>query len=69
MTDEEYLILFEECQANTATPDERARFEAYLATAELPDLPWDETLMGSEASTQASILQRLQQTIPPPHPR
>jgi ferric-dicitrate binding protein FerR (iron transport regulator) len=60
MTDEEYLILFEKHQAGTATPEELARFNAYLATAELPDLAWDEALMGPEAATRASILARLQ---------
>lgn len=68
MTDEEYVILFEKYQANTATPEELARFKAYLAQAELPDLPWDETLMGSEEDTQTSIWERLHRTVAPPRP-
>lgn len=66
MTDEEYLILFEKHQANTATPEERARFQAYLATAELPDLPWNEALMGPEADTRNRLFERLQQATLPP---
>jgi ferric-dicitrate binding protein FerR (iron transport regulator) len=66
MTDEEYLILFEKHQSNTATPEELARFQAYLATAELPDLPWQEALMGDEQATRTHILQRLQQATQPP---
>jgi len=69
MTDEEYLILFEKCQANTATAAERARFDAYLATAELPDLPWDAASMGAEAATRHRISERLQHATRPPRPK
>lgn len=69
MTDEEYLILFEKCQANTATAAERARFEAYLAAAELPDLPWNEASMGAEAATRHRIFERLQPATQPPRPK
>ena len=69
MTDEEYVSLFEKHQANTATPEELARFKTYLAQTELPDLPWDEKLMGSEEDTQAGIWERLHQTVAPPRPK
>jgi transmembrane sensor len=62
MTEEEYLALYEKHQAGTATPAEQARFDAYLATADLPDLPWNEAEHGDEAATQAAIYQRLRQS-------
>jgi transmembrane sensor len=69
MTDKEYLILFEKHQAGTATPEELARFQAYLATTELSNLPWEEALMGDEEDTRTSILRRLQQSTQPPRPK
>lgn len=69
MTDEEYLILFEKHQANMATPEELARFKAYLETVELPDLPWDEARMGAELDTRNSIFGRLQQATQPLRPK
>lgn len=67
MTDEEYLDLYEKHQASTATPAERARFEATLGATDLPDLPWQEAEHGDEAATQAAIFQRLQQSgLPAP---
>jgi ferric-dicitrate binding protein FerR (iron transport regulator) len=67
MTDEEYLDLYEKHQAGTATPAERARFEATLGAADLPDLPWQEAEHGDEAATQAAIFQRLRQSgLPAP---
>lgn len=61
MSEEDYLDLYEKHQAGTATPAERARFEAYLGTADLPDLPWNEAEHGDEGATQAAIFQRLRQ--------
>jgi ferric-dicitrate binding protein FerR (iron transport regulator) len=69
MTEEEYLILFEKHQAHTATPAELARFQAYLAQAELPDLPWDEHLLGPEAATRTRIFERLRAATGPPRRR
>ena len=67
MTDEEYLDLYEKHQAGTATPAERARFEATLGAADLPDLPWQAAAHGDEAATQAAIFQRLRQSgVPAP---
>jgi ferric-dicitrate binding protein FerR (iron transport regulator) len=67
MTDEEYLDLYEKHQAGTATPAERARFEATLGATDLPDLPWQEAEHGDEAATQAAIFQRLRQSgLPAP---
>ena len=65
MTDEEYLLLYEKHQANAATPEERARLAAYLATAQLPDLPWDAASMGEETATQAAIWGQLQPHLRP----
>lgn len=62
MTEEEYLDLYEKHQAGTAMPAEQARFDAYLATADLPNLPWNEAEHGDEAATQAAIYQRLRQS-------
>jgi transmembrane sensor len=67
MTEDEYLDLYEKHQAGTATPAERARFEAYLGAADLPDLPWQEAEHGDEATTQAAIFQHLRQSgVPAP---
>lgn len=67
MTDEEYLDLYEKHQAGTATPAEQARFEAYLGTIDLPDLPWQAAAHGDEAATQAAVYQRLRQSgVPAP---
>jgi transmembrane sensor len=67
MTEDEYLDLYEKHQAGTATPAERARFEAYLGAADLPDLPWQEAEHGNEATTQAAIFQHLRQSgVPAP---
>lgn len=69
MTDDEYLDLYEKQQTRTATAEELARLEAYLAAHPLPDLPWDEARMGTEAATQAAIWQRLRPGLKPPRRR
>jgi len=69
MTDDEYLDLYEKQQTRTATAEELARLEAYLAAAPLPDLPWDEAYMGPQAAVQAAIWQRLQGSMAPPPAR
>ncbi len=65
MTDDEYLDLYDKQQTRTATAEELARLEAYLAANPLPNLPWDETSMGSEAATRAAIWQRLRPGLKP----
>jgi ferric-dicitrate binding protein FerR (iron transport regulator) len=65
MTDKEYVLLVEKCRAKTATPEEQARLDAYLATAELPDLPWDEARMGAELATHDRLRHRLRQATQP----
>ncbi|SET59083.1 FecR family protein [Hymenobacter actinosclerus] len=63
MTDEEYLTLYERYYAGTATPAERARFEAYLAEAELPELPWREGPLGPPGPVRAAIWARLARSM------
>lgn len=63
MTDEEYLTLYERYYAGTCTPDERVRFEAYLAGAELPELPWHERQLGAAGPVRAAIWARLARSL------
>ncbi|MBT2557088.1 FecR family protein [Hymenobacter sp. ISL-91] len=63
MTDEEYLTLYERYYAGTATPTERARFEASLAEAELPELPWREGPLGAPGPVRAAIWARLARSM------
>ena len=69
MTDDEYLDLYEKQQTRTATAEELARLEAYLAAHPLPDLPWDEARMGAEAAARTAIWQRLEPGLKPPRRR
>lgn len=65
MTDDEYLDLYDKQQTRTATAEELARLEAYLAANPLPDLPWDEARMGAEEAARAAIWQRLRPSLQP----
>lgn len=69
MTDDEYLDLYEKQQTRTATAEELARLEAYLAAHPLPDLPWDEARMGTEVAARTAIWQRLEPGLKPPRRR
>jgi transmembrane sensor len=69
MTDDEYLDLYDKQQTRTATAEELARLEAYLAATALPDLPWEEARMGPQATVQAAIWRRLQGSMAPPPAR
>ncbi len=69
MTDDEYLDLYDKQQTRTATAEELARLETYLAANPLPDLPWDEANMGAEATARAAIWRRLRPSLQPPRRR
>lgn len=68
MTEEEYLALYERYYAGTCSPEERARFEAYLADAELPAHPWPAGPLGAPALVQAAIWTRLARSLHRPRP-
>jgi len=62
MTREEYILLYEKCQAGDCSPDETKLLEDYSDRFELTDGEWTAG-MGDKARVQALIYNRLQKSI------
>jgi len=60
MTDEEFGILYEKHLAGTCTPEEKRRFDAYLAAQAVPpELLWDEASMGVQEEVGQQVFAQL----------
>ncbi|WP_022826195.1 FecR family protein [Hymenobacter norwichensis] len=59
MREEEFQTLYERYYAGTCSAEERARFEAYLAAAELAERSWPAESLGTPDPVRAAIWTRL----------